>query len=164
MNIAKLTFRIEATRANENEPKMILFDERSVTAYVTDEDLDPTDRIRSKLPNATDEQLTTIVNAERRMRINDAAKTAMSGLEDPALAVIRDRLDTHGAAKLVFQFDDGPPSQLVSFLGPKEERKLSESTVPGARAKWIDEIVRASMLNVHRWFCMQIRDKFGITA
>jgi hypothetical protein len=152
MHQAKLTFRIFGA-----------FEERSVTAYFTDEDLDPTEHVRGKMPDVTAEQLMTLILAERHGRFAAAVDSAISGLEEPALSVIRDQIAKDGNVKLVFNFDDGPLQQMFALLSPKEEQELSEADNPeAARAKWIDEVARASMLTIRKWFSIQARAKFGL--
>jgi hypothetical protein len=143
MHLAKLTFRVGA----EGE----IFSERSVTAYLTDEDLDPTEYVRGKLPDATADQLVTIVAAERGMRFRAATELAVSGFKEPALEAIRTALADRGSVKLVFSFNDG---DLNGEL-------VADTEGSDGSSKQIDEIAQAAILNVHHWFSMRAREKFA---
>lgn len=168
MRRATLSFHIMATRIDESEPAKILFEPRRVTAYITDEDLDPTSVIRKMLPDAIPDHIATLVNADRIRRFNEAVRTAFSGVREPALEVIRQQIDAVGKVKLVFSivgdgdssWVDGSSNQLVAVLGPEEARRLATADEPAkARAHWIDQIAQASILNVEKWFAMEISKK-----
>ncbi len=142
MHLAKLTFKVGAGGE--------IFSERNVTAYLTDEDLDPTEYVRGKLPDATADQLVTIVAAERGIRFRAATELAISGFKEPAVEAIRTALVDYGTVKLVFSLDDGEPKQLVA-----------DTEGSDGSSKQIDEIAQAAILNVHHWFSMRAREKFA---